>query len=122
MIRKLLLSAAASAVMALGAAAQDIAIVNAKVWTGTEAGTLDNATIYISDGRVAGLGVNFAPPSGTSIVNADGNWVTPGIFAPFTRVGIVEVGAEDSTNDTSASGSEFSVALRAADGLSLIHI
>lgn len=116
MIRKLFLSAAASAAMVLGAAAQDVAIVNAKVWTGTDAGTLDNATVYLSNGEIAGLGVNFAPPSGTDIINAEGNWVTPGIFSPFTRVGIVEVGAEDSTNDTSAAATEFSVALRAADG------
>jgi len=116
MIRTLLLSTAAMIGMAAAAAAQDVAIVNAKVWTGTDAGTLENATVYISDGTVQGLGVNFAPPSGTAIINADGNWVTPGIIAPVARVGTVEVGAEDSSNDTSASGSPFSVALRAADG------
>ncbi len=116
MIRKLLLSTATLVSVATTAAAQDVAIVNAKVWTGTEAGTLDNATIYISDGVIEGMGVNFAAPSGTQTIDVGGNWVTPGIIAPFSRVGIVEVGAEDSTNDTSASGSAFSVALRAADG------
>ena len=116
MIRKLLLTSAAALSVLASATAQDIAIVNAKVWTGTDAGTLDNATVYISDGVIEGMGVNYAPPSGTAIVNADGNWVTPGIIAAFSRVGTVEVGAEDSTNDTSASGSPFSVALRAADG------
>ena len=116
MIRKILLSVAATATLALSPAAQNVAIINAKVWTGTDAGTLNNATIYIADGEIAGLGINFAPPSGTRLINADGNWVTPGIFSPFSRTGIVEVGAEDSTNDTNASGSEFSVALRAADG------
>lgn len=116
MIRKILLTAAASAAMALSAAAQNVAIVNAKVWTGTDAGTLENATVYISNGKVAGLGVNFAPPSGTDLIDADGNWVTPGIFSPFSRTGIVEVNAEDSTNDTNAAGTMFSVALRASDG------
>ncbi|MHA7901309.1 MAG: amidohydrolase family protein [Henriciella sp.] len=116
MIRKLLLSTAAMLSLAATAAAQDVAIVNAKVWTGTSAGTLDNATIYISDGVIEGMGVNFAPPSGTQTIDVGGNWVTPGIIAPFSRVGTVEVGAEDSTNDTSAGGSPFSVALRAADG------
>ena len=116
MIRKLLLSTAAVFGLAVAASAQDVAIVNAKVWTGTDAGTLENATVFISDGTVQGMGVNFAPPSGTAIINADGNWVTPGIIAPFSRVGTVEVGAEDSSNDTNASGSPFSVALRAADG------
>ncbi|MCR9269458.1 MAG: amidohydrolase family protein [Hyphomonadaceae bacterium] len=116
MIRKLLLSTAAMLSLAATAAAQDVAIVNAKVWTGTSAGTLDNATIYISDGVIEGMGVNFAAPSGTQTIDVGGNWVTPGIIAPFSRVGTVEVGAEDSTNDTSAGGSPFSVALRAADG------
>lgn len=116
MIRKILLFTAAAATLTLGAGAQNIAITNAKVWTGTDAGTLENANIYISDGEIAGLGVNFAPPSGTELIDAEGNWVTPGIFSPFSRTGIVEVGAEDSTNDTSAAGSPFSVALRAADG------
>ena len=116
MIRNILLSTIAATGIALSASAQDIAIVNATVWTGTEAGTLEQATIYIQDGQIEGLGVNFAPPSGTEIINAEGQWVTPGIIAPFSRVGTVEVGAESSTNDTSASGSPFSVALRAADG------
>ena len=116
MIRKLLLSTAAIISVAATAAAQDVAIVNAKVWTGTDAGTLDNATIFISDGIIEGMGINFAAPSGTQTIDVGGNWVTPGIIAPFSRVGTVEVGAEDSTNDTSAGGSAFSVALRAADG------
>ena len=115
MIRTLLLSSAAFGLIA-SAAAQEIAIVNAKIWTGTDAGTLDNASVYISDGTIQGIGVNFAPPSGTPTIDAEGAWVTPGIIAPFSRVGTVEVGAEDSTNDTSAGGSDFSVALRAADG------
>lgn len=115
MIRTLLLSTAAAG-LALCADAQDVAIVNAKIWTGTNAGTLDNATVYISNGTVQGMGVNYAPPSGTPTIDANGNWVTPGIIAPFSRVGTVEVGAEDTTNDTNASGSPFSVALRAADG------
>lgn len=115
MIRTLLLSSAAFG-LAMTATSQEVAIVNAKIWTGTDAGILENASVYISDGTVQGIGVNFSPPSGTPTIDADGAWVTPGIIAPFSRVGTVEVGAEDSTNDTSASGSAFSVALRAADG------
>lgn len=116
MIRKLLISSALALGILSTASAEDFAITNAKVWTGTDAGTLDNATIYISNGTIAGLGVNFAAPSGTRQIDAGGNWVTPGIFSPFAQTGIVEVGAEDSTNDTNASGTSFSVALRAADG------
>ncbi len=115
MIRALCLAAAALA-LSLGAAAQDLAIVDAKVWTGTSAGTLNSATVIIIDGKISGVGINLAPPSDMRRINAEGKWLTPGLIAPFSRIGIVEIGAEDSTNDTRASSSPFSVTLDAADG------
>lgn len=97
------------------ALAQTTVITNAKAWTGTEAGILENANIVIEDGKIVRVGIaNVSLPDGAEIIDAEGRWVTPGIIAPFSRVGIVEVGAEDSTNDTSASGSEFSVSLDAS--------
>lgn len=116
MIRTLLASTAAIIGLSVSATAEDIAIINAKVWTGTDAGTIENASIFISNGVIQELGVNLPTPDNIATINANGSWVTPGMIAPFSRVGTVEVGAEDSTNDTSASGSPFSVALRAADG------
>ena len=116
MIRTLLITAASTLALA-SAAAQNLTITNAKVWTGTEAGTLDSAAIYVRDGEIISVIENgTAPRGGSPVIDADGAWVTPGIITPFTRIGIVEVGAEDSTNDTRASGTAFSVALRASDG------
>ncbi len=115
MIRTLMLSAVSALVLSLAATAQDIAITNAKVWTGTNAGTLNSATVIVIDGQISGVGINLAAPSNMRTVNAEGKWLTPGIIAPFTSVGLVEIGAEDSTNDTSAGGSAFSVALNASD-------
>ncbi len=116
MIRKLMLSAVSAACFGLAAQAQNLAITNAKVWTGTDAGTLESATVIVLDGKVSGVGVNLAPPSNMRTVNADGKWVTPGFIAPYSRVGIVEVGAEDATNDISAGASSFNISLRASDG------
>lgn len=111
------LSTAACALALASAAAQDMTITNAKVWTGTEAGTLANATIYVRNGEITSVIENgTASRGGSPVIDANGTWVTPGIIAPFTRIGIVEVGAEDSTNDTRAGGTAFSVALRASDG------
>lgn len=115
MIRKIMTSAVTAACFGLTAQAQNLAITNAKVWTGTDAGTLESATVIIIDGRVSGVGVNLAPPSNMRTVNADGKWVTPGLIAPYSRAGIVEVGAEASTNDISADASEFSISLLASD-------
>ncbi|MCI4643793.1 MAG: amidohydrolase family protein [Hyphomonadaceae bacterium] len=118
MIFKTLLTGAAALAFTTGAAlAQTVAITNAKAWTGTSQGTVDNATIIVVDGAVAEVRTGSAAlPSGADVVDADGSWVTPGIIAPFTRIGLVEVGAEDTTNDISAGSSPYSVALKAADG------
>lgn len=98
------------------ASAQDMAITNGKVWTGTATGTLDSATLLIEDGRVTALGASVDIPAGMDTIDADGHWVTPGLYAPFSRTGIVEVSAEDDTNDTSASSSSYTASLRAVDG------
>ncbi|MEM7767437.1 MAG: amidohydrolase family protein [Pseudomonadota bacterium] len=103
--------------LAAGAAsAQSVAITNANAWTGTDAGTVDGATIIITDGAITAVGAEAAVPEGTTTIDAAGKWVTPGIVAPFSQIGLVEVGAEDSTNDTSGALTPYSVALRAVDG------
>ncbi|MEM0985213.1 MAG: amidohydrolase family protein [Pseudomonadota bacterium] len=98
------------------ASAQSIAITNAKAWTGTDAGTIEGATVLVTDGTISAVGADVAIPEGTTTIDAAGKWVTPGIVAPFSQIGLVEVGAEDSTNDTSGAQTPYSVALRAVDG------
>lgn len=114
---KHLAAALAALILAIPAIAQTVAITNAKAWTGTQRGTIDNATLIIVDGTISDIRTGTATlPAGTEVIDADGRWVTPGIISPFSRTGIVEVSAEDSTNDTSAGDSPHSVALKAAEG------
>lgn len=97
--------------------AERFAIVGGKVWTGSQAGTIDNGTVVVDDGMIQYVGsTQNAPIRGLRQIDARGKWVTPGITAAFSRVGLVEVSAEDSTNDISAGGTHFSAALDASDG------
>lgn len=115
-LKSLLTGAAALALTASAALAQTVAITNAKAWTGTPQGTVEGATIIVVDGEVAEIRTgDTALPAEAVVINAEGNWVTPGIIAPFTRIGLVEVAGEASTNDTSAGNSPYSIALKAAD-------
>tara|TARA_B100000678_G_scaffold37639_1_gene27450 strand:- start:1064 stop:2347 length:1284 start_codon:yes stop_codon:yes gene_type:complete len=109
-----LLASAAMMVSGFAAQAQTIAFTGATIWTGSERGTVQNGTLIVEDGEISAIGPRVRVPPGAQIVDASGKWITPGIIAPFTRMGLVEVPAEDSTNDTSASGSRFSVALDAS--------
>jgi imidazolonepropionase-like amidohydrolase len=110
-IRTLLLCAGATLALAAPAAAQTVAITNAKLVIGDGSGPSEGGTVVIRDGRVVAAGAGVAAPAGARVVDAGGRWVTPGIFAGFTRMGIVEVDAVDGTNDTSGGTSPFNAAL-----------
>ncbi|WP_084419234.1 amidohydrolase family protein [Henriciella litoralis] len=112
MIGKFTILATAASALVLGAIAQDIAIENAKLWDGSK--LTEDATIVIRDGKVVAWD-DGALPDGVEAIDAEGAWVTPGIIASFTQAGIVEVGAEDSTNDTVAPASPYSAALDMSD-------
>jgi len=100
---------------ALPVMAQDFFISDAKLVTNTDAGMIENADIVIRNGRIAQIGTDLVAPADTPVVKADGRWVTPGIIAPFSRLGLVDIGAEDTTNDTSSGGSATSVGELASD-------
>lgn len=114
MIDKLLLCTAAALALAAPAAAQDVAITNARLVIGDGAGPVEGGTVVIRGGRVTAAGAGVAVPAGIRTVDAGGRYVTPGIFAGFTRMGIVEVDAVQGTNDTSAGSSPFNAALDVA--------
>tara|TARA_R110002020_G_scaffold406378_2_gene616381 strand:- start:27201 stop:28481 length:1281 start_codon:yes stop_codon:yes gene_type:complete len=103
--------------LALPVVAEPVAIVGGKVWTGTRQGTVASAVIVIDKGRVVSVDKAGSPvPLEATVIDAGGKWVTPGIISAFSRIGIVEVDAENTTDDTSAGESDYSVALDAADG------
>lgn len=110
----MLLSASATLALAMPAAAQTVAITNAKVVIGDGAGPVEGGTVVIRDGRVVAAGAGVAAPAGARVVDAGGRWVTPGIFAGFTRMGIVEIDAVEGTNDAAAATSPFNAALDVA--------
>jgi len=114
MKRLLPLLASAAAFVALPAAAQSVAIVNAKLVIGDGSAPIDHGTVVIRDGRVVAAGAQVAVPQGVQTVDAAGHYVTPGIVAGFTRLGIVEVDGVDATNDSGASTSPFHASIDVA--------
>jgi len=105
-----LLSLAASA-----AFAQTTAITGATIHTVGPAGTLDNATIVIDNGRIVEVGVAVAVPDGSILINASGKIVTPGLFSAMGQLGLSEVSAVAGTNDAVQRGDEFSAGFDVAD-------
>jgi imidazolonepropionase-like amidohydrolase len=100
--------------LAAPAGAQTVAITGGRVALGDGSDPIDGATVLIRDGRIVAAGRDVAVPAGADRIDATGKWVTPGIVAGFSRIGLVEVDAVDPANDVQASGSPFSAAIDVA--------
>ena len=81
---------------ALGA--QEIAIVGGTVHT-VSGPPIEAATVLIRDGRIVAVGEDVAVPAGARRIEAAGKVVTPGLFDPYSSLGLVEVDAVDPTRD-----------------------
>ena len=95
---------------AVPAAAQSIAITGGMVAKG-DGGEAAFGTVVIRNGRIVAAGPSVRIPAGAEVVDARGKWVTPGIVAGFSRLGLSEVDlSADGSDDTSAAG-PFSAAI-----------
>ena len=113
MIRKLLLAATLLA-SAPAAFAQTVAITGGRIVTNTQQGVIESGTVVINNGRIVSVGTGAAP-AGATVIDAQGKWITPGLFAAFSRVGLAEIPSEDPSNDIGAGNSKFQASLHAAD-------
>ncbi|MGL5839708.1 MAG: amidohydrolase family protein [Sphingorhabdus sp.] len=91
--------------------AETVAITGGKVVIGDGSAPIEGGTVVFRDGNVVAAGANIAVPAGARTIDATGKWVTPGVFAGFSRLGLSEVDAVDGTNDTVANTSPFSAAI-----------
>lgn len=113
MIRSTFLAASALLAIAAPAAAQDFAITNATVAIGDGSEPIEGATVVVRGGKIASVGSGSAP-GGIPVVDGTGKWVTPGLFATVTDLGLSDVSGVSKSNDTRASKSDFSAALDVA--------
>ncbi|HKC02512.1 MAG TPA: amidohydrolase family protein [Sphingomicrobium sp.] len=116
------------------AAAQTFAIVNGIVARGDGGEPVQGGTVVVRNGRIVAAGSGVAVPPGAQIIDAAGKWVTPGIVAGFSRLGLADVdlgtsaeegggGATDtagSADDTSQTG-PFSAAIDVVPAINPLH-
>lgn len=112
MIRRYL-TAAVGALLAstAPAAAQDVAITNARLVVGDGSAPVEGATVVVRNGRVVAAGSGVSAPAGIRTIDAAGRYVTPGIIAGFSRMAIVEVDGVQETNDISANETPFNASI-----------
>jgi imidazolonepropionase-like amidohydrolase len=99
-------------------AAQTVAITGGTVALGDGSEPIQGGTVVIRDGRIVGAGASVAVPPGAEMIDARGKWVTPGIVAGFSRIGLSEVDlSADGTTDDKAQNGPFSAAIDVAPAI-----
>ncbi len=120
MIARLTLGAALLACTPIAAApalAQDFAITNATVATGDGSDPIQGATVVVRGGKVVAAGPGVTVPAGVQAVDGTGTWVTPGLFAAMTALGLSDADGVGESNDQASRGSPFGAALDVAPAL-----
>jgi imidazolonepropionase-like amidohydrolase len=102
-------------VTALPVAAQTIAITGGTLALGDGSDPIQGGTVVIRNGRIVSAGASVGVPQGAQVIDARGKWVTPGIVAGFSRLGLTEIDLSgDGTTDDKASGGPFGAAIDVA--------
>jgi imidazolonepropionase-like amidohydrolase len=117
MKRFLLLALAATALTATPALAQDVTITNARLVLGDGGAPIEGGTVVVRGGSVVYAGPASGAPAGGASIDAGGAWVTPGLFATVTTLGLADVSAVEESNDIRAAASPFSAALDASSSI-----
>lgn len=91
--------------------AETLAVTGGRLVIGDGTPPIESGSVLLRDGRVAAAGATLAIPPNARIIDARGKWITPGIVAGFSRVGLAEVDGVASTNDSVAANSPFSAAI-----------
>jgi imidazolonepropionase-like amidohydrolase len=114
MSRLLLAAGVALAASAAPLAAQDFAITDVTLGTGDGSAPIEHATVVVRGGKVVAAGSGVTAPAGVQTIDGSGRWVTPGLFATVTNIGLWDVEAVRDSNDLEARQTPFSAALDVA--------
>lgn len=114
LIKTLALSTAISLIASTTVMAQSLVIKSQKIVTNTSVGQIENGVLVIEDGRITSIDQN-RDATGDKVIEGKTLWVTPGLFAPYSNLGLVEVGAESRSNNINAADKVATVRIRAAD-------
>lgn len=110
-MKHFLLATAASSFLATSAFAQDMFLDDATILASD--GSSRTADIQMRDGVITAMGPDLTAIDGSESMS--GMWVSPALVTAVSTLGIVDIGGERSTNDTSANTDLASASLRAAD-------
>lgn len=104
----------------LGASAaraqESLAIRGATLLTVTH-GVIENGTIVVEGGKITAVGPDARIPEGARVIDGRGKFVMPGMFDAGDYLGLIEIPAEQITDDTTEYNDPIHPELRVLDAL-----
>ncbi|UUZ50869.1 hypothetical protein LP420_15315 [Massilia sp. B-10] len=67
------------------------------------------------DTKIVAVGRGVAVPPGATVIDGSGKFLTPGMFAPLSALGVVEIDAVGETNDRPSAHKRYGPALDMSD-------
>lgn len=114
LMKNTLLAIGIAALGAMPALAEPIAFTGAKIITSGKAGTIENGTLVIDNGRIVAVGPNVTIPAGAKVINASGKTITAGLIEADSPLGFVEVSSLG--NDMASANDAFSASFEVQYG------
>lgn len=98
-------------------AAETLVIRGGTVGLGDGSEPIQGGTVVITNGKVVAAGANVRVPAGAQVIDATGKWVTPGLVAGFSQIGLIEIELGDDGAQDQAANGPFSAALDIAPAI-----
>jgi imidazolonepropionase-like amidohydrolase len=108
---------AAAALVAAPSLAATTAIVGGTVAIGDGSGPIPNGTVIFTDGRIVAAGARVPVPAGATVIDAHGKWVSAGMVAGLSTLGLADADGVEESNDVSAGKSPFNAAIDIAPAI-----
>ncbi|WIV12007.1 amidohydrolase [Proteiniborus sp. MB09-C3] len=97
-------------------------IKNAKIYTMSENGIIENGSILIEDGKIKEVGRDIVAPLDSEIIDAEGRLVTPGFIDAHCHLGMWEDGIGFEGSDGNEMVDPVTPHLRAIDGINPMDV
>jgi imidazolonepropionase-like amidohydrolase len=97
--------------------ANDILIKNARIYTLTDKGTIENGFILVKDGKIENVGAHADFDFNGKVIDAKGKSVTPGLVNAYTHIGLVEIYQVSQSLDISTEDKLFGPSFQIAPAI-----
>jgi len=97
--------------------ANSVLIKNARLYTLTDKGTIEQGYILIKDGLIERVGENLDFEFDGKIIDANGFSVTPGLVNSYTHLGLTEIDAVSASLDISTEDELFGASFKIAPAI-----